>query len=100
MDGTDNTLNANDILQFLNSGGVLAILVLIVWTGRKRFWVWGWTYEEKAKQLESSEAENNRLHLLMEERLIPAVVEGTAAVKESQAMSLQLQKELDRKNGQ
>lgn len=38
-----------NILPLINSGGVVATLLLIVYFGLKRKWVWGWQYEELRK---------------------------------------------------
>lgn len=40
------------LLKALNDFGVLAILVLIIVTGVRRYWVFGWQYEEKLRECE------------------------------------------------
>jgi hypothetical protein len=40
----------DQVLDFLNRGGMLAILLLIVLGGHRRWYVWGWLYEEKVKE--------------------------------------------------
>jgi hypothetical protein len=34
------------ILKLITDGGIVAILVLTLIAGAKRWWVWGWTYTD------------------------------------------------------
>lgn len=38
-----------DILGWIRSGGDIAVIVLILYAGFKRWWVWGWQYEQAMK---------------------------------------------------
>lgn len=62
-----------EILTFLNAGGVLAILVLIIWSGRRGWWVWGQALEREISRADKAEAETVRLHVVVEEKVIPAM---------------------------
>ncbi len=39
-------MDLNGLLDFLNRGGVLAALLAILVGGWRRWWVWGWQYDE------------------------------------------------------
>lgn len=38
-------------LQLLNAAGVLAVLVLVLYGGLRKWWVYGWTYREAREDL-------------------------------------------------
>lgn len=43
-------MGAKDIIEVLLSDvGTVAILVLILISGARQYWVWGWTYEKERK---------------------------------------------------
>lgn len=51
------TFDYTDVVNFLNKGGILGFLVLILVSGARRLWVWGWYYkdlEERYKKVEES----------------------------------------------
>ena len=42
------------VLKFLHEGGLLAVLVLILVGGYKRWWVWGWHHQNVIDRYEQS----------------------------------------------
>lgn len=49
-------LDLSALLPYLERGGVLGILVLIVVTGMKQVWVWGWQYRQAVAEREEWKA--------------------------------------------
>jgi hypothetical protein len=45
--------SVHDILQLVNSAGVVGMLVLILWGGFKKWWVFGWQYRQTKNELET-----------------------------------------------
>lgn len=46
-------LSLKDVLQLIPSAGITGVLVLIIYGGYKRWWVWGWQLEECRKEAEA-----------------------------------------------
>lgn len=42
--------DAIDILKFINSGGVLGLLVIAIVGGYRKWWVYGWIYREVERE--------------------------------------------------
>jgi len=81
-------LTLTDVLDFLNAGGVLAIVCLIIWTGRKGLWEWGTSVERERKAAQEvldreiaaktrAENERDRLHVKIEDNVIPILLKFT-----------------------
>lgn len=44
-------MSANDLIQiFLSELGAVAILVLVLVSGARQLWVWGWTYDREVRE--------------------------------------------------
>jgi hypothetical protein len=43
-------LTIRELLDILSQGGILGLLVLIIYGGYKRYWVWGWSYSDKVRE--------------------------------------------------
>ena len=39
-------LDVNSFLTYLSRGGILGLLALIIVSGMKQVWVWGWMYRQ------------------------------------------------------
>lgn len=39
-------MDPNQLFDLIVKGGVTALLFLIIWSGAKRIWVWGWVLKE------------------------------------------------------
>lgn len=44
-----DTISLKDILNFASDAGVIGLLVFVLVGGAKKWWVWGWSYEELVK---------------------------------------------------
>jgi hypothetical protein len=95
----------NDLLTYLQSAGVLGLLTLIIYSGKREWWVWGAPVERERQQAvnqlaeqkridnevlqreialrEKAEADRDRLHLVVEDKVIPAVINQTNTSMES-----------------
>lgn len=51
-------VNYTDVINFLNKGGILGFLVLILVSGAKKLWVWGWQYKDMEERLHKVEESN------------------------------------------
>ncbi len=49
-------MNAKDIFDLVTQGGALGVLVLIIWSGARRGWVWGWIFRESEERHAKTEA--------------------------------------------
>lgn len=65
-----------EIYQFVSSGGLPAILFIIVWSGYKRVWVWGREADEANDRAERAEVRAERYERLSE-RTTPAIIRFT-----------------------
>jgi hypothetical protein len=75
-------MTALDVYEFVSAGGLPAVLLLIVWTGYKRVWVWGRDHDEQIARAEAraerAEARAERYERLAE-RTTPALIRFTQA---------------------
>lgn len=53
-----------EILPLINSGGVVAILLFIIYFGITRKWVFGWQYAECRKEMERAREEAQKWEAL------------------------------------
>jgi hypothetical protein len=44
------SVNWGDLLRVANSVSVVALVLLILYAGYKRWWVWGWTFDAETKR--------------------------------------------------
>jgi hypothetical protein len=42
-----------EIADFVKTGGWVVGLLLVLWMGHKRIWVWGWAYDLQVQSAES-----------------------------------------------
>lgn len=58
-------MDVETILQIVRDGGIIGLLLIILVGGAKKWWVWGWIYEESelrnVKQLETWHTEREAL---------------------------------------
>lgn len=45
-------MTLDQVLDFLNRGGMLALLIVILVGGHRKWWTFGWIYQEKAREAE------------------------------------------------
>ena len=43
-------MDFNDILNFVDKGGTIGLLVVILIGGMRAWWVWGWLYREVVEE--------------------------------------------------
>ena len=46
-------MDASAIIEIIQSGGILAGLILVVYGGKKRWWYWAHQYDEMKRELEA-----------------------------------------------
>lgn len=47
------------LLDYLSRASVVTFLILVVYGGYKKWWVWGWLYNEKTDEIENLRKESN-----------------------------------------
>lgn len=50
-----------DLLSLASKIGVFGMFILIIWGGAKRYWVWGWVYQEKVEQCDRLQEQLDRM---------------------------------------
>lgn len=82
-----------ETIELVSRGGILALLILILFAGFKGWWVWGAESKRCLAEVERErlrgdrlEADLARLNQQVREQAIPALTEATAAVREATAM--------------
>lgn len=53
------TNSPGDFLDYLSRASVVTFLILVVYGGYKKWWVWSWQYNEKARELDAMREEKN-----------------------------------------
>jgi hypothetical protein len=48
-----------EILKYVSQGGVLGLLIVILFGGYKRWWVFGWIYKESEERVAKAEKERD-----------------------------------------
>jgi hypothetical protein len=48
-----------ELLKLISQGGVLGILIFMVFGGYKQWWVFGWTYREEKERTSKAEKERD-----------------------------------------
>lgn len=66
-----------EIYEFVSAGGLPALLLLIVYSGYKRVWVWGRELDEANDRADRAERRSERYERLAE-RTTPALIRFTA----------------------
>lgn len=64
-----------ELLDLVSKGGVLGLLLLILWTGHRGAWVWGRDYDKCVADLE-------RRTKLDEEKVIPLLTDAIRVLEE------------------
>lgn len=45
-------MTAQDVIDLIQQGGLLTLVLLIVLAGGRRIWVYGWMYDKQTQQLD------------------------------------------------
>lgn len=45
-------IGVGDIIQWVRDGGIIALLIVIIYGGIKQWWVYGWMYRSQQAELE------------------------------------------------
>lgn len=54
-----DTTNPSTIFDYIQSGGLIGLFIIILWGGIKKWWVFGWQYNElKERQVKMGEELN------------------------------------------
>jgi len=53
-------LTTGDILEFANTAGVIALLVIAIITGLRGYWVFGWVYRDCVSRGEQCQRESDQ----------------------------------------
>ena len=54
-----DTTTVTDALRWISQGGILGVLVFILLGGYKKWWVWGWIYEDAEERATKAEKERD-----------------------------------------
>lgn len=54
-------MELKDVLSYASDISIITLLITVLYGGSKKWWVWGWLYEEKAKQLDDAKEEIEKL---------------------------------------
>jgi hypothetical protein len=54
----DSAIGIDQIFHYINTTGVIGILVLIILGGQRKWWVFGWQYKDQNERLEKVEQSN------------------------------------------
>jgi hypothetical protein len=54
-----DALSIADLLKYISQAGVLGLLVIILFGGYKRWWVFGWIYRESEDRTSKAEKERD-----------------------------------------
>lgn len=49
-------MDLNQVLDVIAKGDVAVLLALIIFAGARRWWVWGWVYDDKTREAEDFKA--------------------------------------------
>lgn len=49
-------MDLNQILDVVAKGDVAVLLAIIIFAGSRRWWVWGWVYDDKVREAEDFKA--------------------------------------------
>lgn len=53
-----DTFSPTSIFDYIQSGGIIAVLVFVIIGGAKRWWVFGWQYKELLERCEKVQTSN------------------------------------------
>jgi hypothetical protein len=59
MSAVDTGVSITDILKYISSVGVVGILVVAMYGGYKKWWVFGWNYRESEERTQKAEKERD-----------------------------------------
>lgn len=79
-------MTAGEWIDLTSRGGVLGLLLLILWTGQRGVWVWGKTYDKCVADLD-------RRTDYMAEVVIPLLTKAQDALKEAAATTREIHDE-------
>lgn len=51
--------NPSTIFDYIQSGGLVGLFIIILWGGIKKWWVFGWQYNELRERLAKLEVEKD-----------------------------------------
>lgn len=52
-------LTIQDLFKYLSQGGVLGLLIIMVYGGYKKWWVFGWIYQQSEDRTSKAEKERD-----------------------------------------
>lgn len=52
-------ITLQDTLKYVSQIGVLGLLIIVLYGGYKRLWVWGWLYREQEARINKLERERD-----------------------------------------
>jgi hypothetical protein len=88
-------IGLDQVFDFINKTGILGFALLILWTGKKRVWVWGSFLESADERVRLAEARAETAEAKLEqtrqanddriERVVPALSESSHANIEARA---------------